>query len=263
MTPARRLVPRLATPYGCFADAYDESIGIPFFMGNCLAFERLVREYGIVFRSAADLGCGTGLFASYLGRRWGATVIGVDRSPAMLLRASRRCAGANIRLLCQDIRCLRLPCRVDLVTANFDTLNHLLSERQLCLALRGIADNLRPGGHFVFDFVTPCQQFRSSRRRLRSRLTRRGIEQSIHWHPASGMLSIAVIVDSARGEPPIMELHRERAYAPAQMTHCLLDAGFVIRGVHDAQTLRPATRCSPRLIVVAQKAGGSRARELT
>jgi hypothetical protein len=32
-----------------------------------------------------------------------------------------------------------------------------------------------------------------------------------------------------------------------------MDLGFVIRGVHDAVTLRTAALCQPRLIVVARK----------
>ena len=50
----------------------------------------------------------------------------------------------------------RLPQRVDLVTANFDTLNHLINDGELPVLFQHVYDHLRPGGHFMFDFITPC-----------------------------------------------------------------------------------------------------------
>ena len=111
-----------ARPYSQLAPAYDSALGIPNFIGTRAAFERLVRRYDIRFRSAADIGCGTGLFACYLSQCWGVPVFGVDRSPEMLAVATRNCTSSNVCLLQQDIRCLRLPCPVDLITANFDTM---------------------------------------------------------------------------------------------------------------------------------------------
>jgi methylase of polypeptide subunit release factors len=87
-TPARRF----ARPYSQLAPAYDSALGIPNFIGTRAAFERLVRRYDIRFRSAADIGCGTGLFAGYLSQCWGTPVFAVDRSPEMLAVATRNCA---------------------------------------------------------------------------------------------------------------------------------------------------------------------------
>src|SRR5512132_2456614 len=123
-----------ARPYRELAPRYDAALGISNFIGTRAAFEALVRRYGIQFRSAADIGCGTGLFACYLSQCWGVPVFGVDRSPEMLTVAKRNCASLNICFLQQDIRCLCLPHPVDLITANFDTMNHLLTELDLRLA---------------------------------------------------------------------------------------------------------------------------------
>jgi len=48
-------------------------------------------------------------------------------------------------------------------------------------------------------------------------------------------------------------LHLAAAGLWSGVARALLDAGFVIRGVHDAITLRPPAGCEPRLLVVAQK----------
>jgi SAM-dependent methyltransferase len=244
---------RIAPPYTRLAPAYNAAFGIPFFLGARLSFETLVRHYRIQFRSAADLGCGTGLFARYLARRWAVPAFGVDRSEGMLLEAARHCCQGDVRLLCQDIRRLELPFLVDLVTANFDTFNHLLTRADLCAALRRVAHNLRRSGHLIFDFMTDCQPFRQQRVCGQRSYGGAGVGQLIRWDATRKMLYISVVVGSTRGGPSTAEHHTERAYAPVEMARCLFDAGFRIRGVHDATTLRPAERCSPRVIVVAQK----------
>jgi hypothetical protein len=43
-----------------------ETIGLPAFRHMRWAFETLARRHSLRFRSAADIGCGTGLFARYL-----------------------------------------------------------------------------------------------------------------------------------------------------------------------------------------------------
>jgi hypothetical protein len=53
----------VARPYTELAAMYDNTLGAPFFVGTRRAFEELVTRYGINFRSAADIGCGIGLFA--------------------------------------------------------------------------------------------------------------------------------------------------------------------------------------------------------
>ena len=245
--------PYFARPYSRLAPAYDVTLGIPNFVGTRAAFERLVRRYGIRFRSAADIGCGTGLFACYLIQCWGVPVFGVDRSAEMLAVAARNCRSHNVCFLLQDIRCLRLPCPVDLITANFDTMNHLLTGPELRLAFQRIWENLRPGGHFIFDLITPCQPLGSGRayiRRLGS------ASQRIRWNPWRRILSISVVIRSPFSTASTLEVHRERAYAPVEVGRWLMDAGFLIRGVHDATTLRMATGCPPRVIIVARKNPG-------
>ena len=148
--------PYFARPYSRLAPTYDAALGIRNFVGTRATFEMLVKRYGIEFRSAGDIGCGTGLFACYLSRCWGVPVFGVDRSSEMLQVAVRNCPNLNVCFLQQDIRCLSLPSPVDLMTANFDTMNHILTEPELKLAFQRIRDCLTPGGHFIFDLITSC-----------------------------------------------------------------------------------------------------------
>jgi len=246
---------RVSRPYSRLAKAYDETIGLPAFRHTRWAFETLARRYDLRFRSAADIGCGTGLFARYLSDCWGAPVWAVDISPEMLRVAEANCLGANVRLLRQDIRCLRLPEPVDLVTSNFDALNHLTGEGDLRVAFQRITGNLRPGGHLYFDLVTPCQPLEGDvvyARKIKARS--RQVIQKIRWDASRKSVSIVVLTRSANSIRPAVEVHRERVYSFEEVGRWLIDAGFVIRGVHDAATLLPASGCPARIIVVAQKA---------
>ena len=174
----------IALPYSRLAAEYDANIGIPFFEQTRNVFERLVQKYGIRFRSAADIGCGTGLFARYLKMSRGITVFAVDLSEPMLRIAQRNCCGTNVVLLRQDIRRLQLPQKVDLITANFDTLNHIVRKEDLRKTLRSVFENLNPGGYFIFDVVTNCLPFGHSHLYVRQfGRPRRQVTQSVRLDP--------------------------------------------------------------------------------
>jgi SAM-dependent methyltransferase len=243
-----------ARPYSHFAANYDGTVGLPFFRRTRLAFEKLIGRYGISFRTAADIGCGTGLFARYLNRSWNVPVIGVDLSRDMLRIAARNCSGLRVCLLRQDIRALRLPHPVDLLTCNFDTLNHLVGDGDLLRTFTSVAKNLHAGGHFVFDMLMHCQPPGSPGNYVRRfSSAQRTLMQHVRWQPRRKVLSIVVSIRSRNTPLAITEIHRERAYSPREIGRALLDAGFVIRGIHDAATLHHVTECPRRIIVIARK----------
>jgi SAM-dependent methyltransferase len=239
-------------PYSHIAPDYDLAVGIRDFVRTRNAFEGLMRRYGIRFQSAADLGCGTGLFACYLSRCWNVPVFAVDCSPEMLKVAAYNCRDARLCLLLQDIRRLRLPCRVDLATANTYTLNHFLDPSEMKAAFRRIRENLRPGGHLIFDIVTHRQSLSASRvyvRRFRAR--GREFAHELRWNPARGLLSI-LIVHRALAPAPLVEVYVGRGYSPLDVALWLRETGFEIRGIHDAATLRVASGSPPHVVVVAR-----------
>jgi SAM-dependent methyltransferase len=247
-------VAEVASPYSQLAADYDATLGMSFFLHARNVFERLVRAYGINFRSAADIGCGTGLFARHLKVSRPISVFGVDLSTAMLRIAAQNCCGTKVVLLRQDIRCLRLPRRVDLITANFDTLNHMLTIDGLRRAVRRVFENLNPGGHFIFDVVTECVtpgRSRSYVRRFHRR--RRRVTQAVRLDPIRRLLSIAVSIMSPEMIRPIVERHCERVHSLEELGRALYDAGFTIRGIHDADTLAPVKKCPQRIVVIARK----------
>ena len=103
-------------------------------------------------QSACDLCCGTGTAALLLAGR-GVKTFAVDLSPDMcrLTRGKARLARLPIRVLRADMRHFRLPQPVDLITCEFDALNHLPRKQDLRPVAKSVARALQPGGHFAFD----------------------------------------------------------------------------------------------------------------
>jgi SAM-dependent methyltransferase len=102
--------------------------------------------------SACDLACGTGTLAILLAKR-GIRTFAVDLSPEMcrITREKARRAALPIRVLRADMRDFSLPEPVDLITSEFDALNHVPRKSDLRRVLTSVAAALQPGGHFVFD----------------------------------------------------------------------------------------------------------------
>jgi len=102
--------------------------------------------------SACDLCCGTGTTALNFANL-GIPTYAVDLSAEMCrqARAKARKTGLPLKVIQADMRDFRLPHTVDLVTCEFDALNHLPRTRDLQRVLRAVFGALSPGGHFVFD----------------------------------------------------------------------------------------------------------------
>jgi SAM-dependent methyltransferase len=244
---------RQVPPYSTAAQFYDLLIGRENFRRARRILETLATRYGLRFRSAADIGCGTGRFACFLSRRWGVPVWAVDRSPAMLRAAARICRTCGVRLLRQDIRRLRLPAKVELITANSDTLNHLKSAGDFKRALHSIWCNLMPGGHFVFDLVTPTLSDvpRSWGRRV---LVRGGsVDHLVAWRPGTASFRTALIHRRHSAAASTVEIHDERAYDPVDVGRWLREAGFILRAVLDADSLAIPLLVSPRLVFLTDR----------
>jgi SAM-dependent methyltransferase len=161
-------------PYSVFATFYDQ-IAAPLRAPNQRAGEKILEPLVPRIQSACDLCCGTGTTAIELARLLGGKaarrvggehpsadgplqprIYAVDRSRQMLAvaREKFRRAGVNVRAIHADMRRFRLPQPVDLITCEFDAINHLARKRELQSVARAVARALRPGGWFVFDANT-------------------------------------------------------------------------------------------------------------
>jgi SAM-dependent methyltransferase len=111
-----------------------------------------LRSYQIAPSTLLDLACGTGSLALLLAQK-GWRVWGVDGSESMIREARAKLGPGHsrVRFLRQDMRELRLPLKVDVVTCLFDSLNHLTVRSELLATFRAVHRTLRPAGHLIFD----------------------------------------------------------------------------------------------------------------
>ena len=138
--------------FAAVADQYWRSFGPEFSELILPRIDRLIREHRIQLRSVLDLGCGTGSLAIRMALR-GLRVTGLDASYAAL-RAARRKAErrkAAVEWICDDMRSFVVDQQFDLVTSVFNSVNHLLSARDVDAMFRAVSRALVPGGHFIFD----------------------------------------------------------------------------------------------------------------
>jgi len=141
----------IVKPYRWLAQYYDE-IFSSFRFPIDRARERLLSRIMPSVSTACDLACGTGTTALVFARK-GITMYAVDLSPRMcrLTREKAERAGLPIRVLQADMRSFRLPKAVDLITCEYDALNHVPRKADLRKVARAVARALRAGGHFLFD----------------------------------------------------------------------------------------------------------------
>jgi len=250
------MTPALASPYAALAAAYDTTIGRPVFERTRALFETLARRFRLEFDDAVDLGCGTGLFCRYLALRWGVPVTGVDLSPSMLRIAARNCRGLPVRLCQADISRLHLASPADLITCNFDTLNHLTRPQDARAAITRAAAHLRPGGAFFFDFLTPAIGLPPNKPVRRTALSRRcRLTQILRWSAPDNMLSVRIILEQ-KGAKTRTESHFERLYPPAQVFRWLASSGLRPVCALDAESpsiARPPAAAA-RIVVLARRA---------
>jgi SAM-dependent methyltransferase len=253
LAPVSACGPAVSRPYETYASFYDTVQGnamLPLLRRN---FDHLVARYRVPFRSVADVACGTGGFLRHLARL-GVTVLGVDRSRAMLRLARRKNPSPRVLLLRQDMRALRLPFAVDLITCNFDSLNYLLSLRDLATALRAFRRNLVDGGHLLFDMVTDAWPEPAGDRVASFRLPRGSSVWRVSWDPRTRLRRVHMknqLASPDGGLRSEREVHLERAYPVRDVRRVLGRCGFRSRGVLDARSLQPARDGTRRALYLA------------
>jgi len=141
-------------PYEALATYYDLMFSGQSDWRSC-AREPILKKVLAHTGSICDLACGTGTEAIRWARL-GYHVYGVDLSPTMckIARKKVRAAKLPIRIIEADMRKFHLPQQVDLVTCEFDAINHIPKRADLKRVVRCVNRALHPGGYFYFDVNT-------------------------------------------------------------------------------------------------------------
>jgi len=140
------------TPY---SDAYDVLYQDKDYQAECDLLEQIFRTYvGRPVKTVLDMGCGTGGHAIPLAMR-GYQVTGLDRSKAMLEKASQKAAALPAEqrpsFILGDVRDFTLTKTFDATLLMFAVLGYQLENRDVLDTLRNVRRHLDAGGMLIFD----------------------------------------------------------------------------------------------------------------
>ncbi len=252
------IIKQMHPPFSRFARFYDR------FMEKYVDYEGWVNYLLRIFRKhrhnpavIIDLACGTGIPTILLAKK-GYRIIGIDRSPEMLAVLLDKKGNLPIEVLCADIRSFTLPIRVDAAVSFYDSINYLLTEKDLTDCFRSACNALKENGIFVFDMNTVYGLEKHWGNRT---ITRETDELISIWQcsfdPATMISNLHLIFweklpDGTVGSK-YEELHRERAYTINEIRTALLQAGFnQVRFYHHG-TFLPVGPLTSRMMIVAEK----------
>lgn len=244
--------------YNHYARIYDRTGQMRFSILMNLYLQDLLCTHPVAGRSMIDLACGTGTLALLMAER-GWSVLGIDRSAAMLAQARRKIAAIapiDIRLMEADMCNFEVDAPADLLTCCYDSLNYLLTEDDLQRCFRAVARALLPGGLFCFDLVTDffLQQYWQGIQRDEGDGWSQMMQSS--YDPASRCSTLILtgsVQDDTGTHQCFQEVHVERAY-PEVTVHALLEAtGLAIEAIYDCFTTQPPTDRSLRLMYLARR----------
>lgn len=199
-------------------------------------------------RTWLDLCCGTGSLIS-LARRARFEVTGVDVSASMLEIAKENSPDA--RIVRSDIRELELKLRYDVITCVFDSLNYLVTIRDIALVFKRVREHLGDGGVFIFDVNT----YAGLQEQWHETTVTRGDEftviaqTSFDPRTALGRCLFTGFVRSGRTFKKFEEEHIERGYKPFEIEQLLMKRGFDYKK-YDGYSFGRAKDNSSRLFYV-------------
>jgi SAM-dependent methyltransferase len=193
-----------------------------------------LESQGFQPENVLDVACGEGSFAVAMAKL-GFQVTGVDQSQRMIDLAGERAAeaGAEVCFMVEDMRDLPFNEEFDLVTCFFDSMNYLLTIRDLQDAIQGAYRVLRPGGLYIFDINT-VYGLAVDWMRERTYIQNEAedfIEVHRHEFDYENLVAtVEITIFQRRGDlwERIDETHRERGYPVADLQFLLNETGFEI-----------------------------------
>jgi len=251
------------TIYDQFASAYQRG---PYLRFSQHLVESVLPDYlteiGVKPSHLLDMACGEGSLAVGMAKL-GYQVTGIDQSQRMIALAKGRASKENVDVsfFVEDMRSLSYQEEFSLVTCFFDSLNYLLTIRDLQEAFKGTYRALRPGGFFICDMNTiyglavdwmreqtyiqnEAQDFIEIHR------------QAYDYENQIATMEVTVFTQLGTLWERMDETHRERGYPIADIQFLLNETGFVITSMYGNLKNRTGVQTtSPRVWFTARKPG--------
>jgi SAM-dependent methyltransferase len=192
----------------------------------------LVASAGLAGGRHLDVGAGTCRYSRYWARA-GFRSVCLDMLHQMLVRARLDGTGGRLVRVCGTLDCLRPDPVFDLATAIDDVVSYVgAQEGGLDRFLGQLAPRIRPGGLFLFDFITPDGRrrytFRNSRTVRGGRIT---ADSRGRFDEAARLLSVDLTLETP--DHVAHERHVMRLYSVEEIEAALRRQGFDVIVVTD------------------------------
>ena len=137
--------------FDAYAAYYDLLYRDKDYAGEAAYVHGLIRRHAPGAQDILELGCGTGRHAEAFAQL-GFRVTGVDRSGEMVARARERALGRDdLQFMEGDLREFRSGRKYGVVLALFHVMSYQTENADLAAAFATAAEQLAPGGIFIFD----------------------------------------------------------------------------------------------------------------
>jgi len=251
------------TIYDRFASIYQRG---PYVRFSQRLAESVLVEYlkSLGFHSTRllDVACGEGSFAVAMEQQ-GYQVTGVDQSQGMIDLACARAGEAEVgvNFIVEDMRNLSFKDDFDLVTCFFDSMNYLLTIKDLWDAIRCAFEALKPGGLYIFDMNT-IYGLAVDWMREKTYVQNEADDfieihrQEFDYENLVATMEITIFKQKGDLWERIDETHQERGYPIVDVQFLLQETGFEIVDIFGSLSKRTAvTVNSPRVWFVSRKPG--------
>ena len=164
-----------------------------------------------------------------------------------------------IRDSIEDMRSLPYEDDFDLVTCFFDSLNYMLTIKDLQAAFKNAYDALRSGGYYIFDMNTIYGLAVDWMRQETYIQNEADDFMEIHrqyfdYENQVATMEITIFKQREDLWERIDEVHRERGYPIADIQFLLTETGFTIAGMYGSLKKRTdVQQTSPRVWFMARK----------
>lgn len=247
--------------YTKLAPLYDELMGDVDYESWADYIDELMQLHHPNPVDVLEIACGTGSVCISLAELECYRLTGTDLSPAMIEEARKkaRIYEVDIQFEAKSFTELDYHSEFDCVYSVFDSVNYLLTPKEIQQMLENVQNALRPGGIFIFDFSTPKNSLESvdylneaqgERGHMRFyRISRYDPKQRIHYNEFE---IDELDPNHNRVINTFHETHRQRAYTLQEMLSILKQTSYHLVAKYDGFDLIEATENSARVTIILQ-----------
>lgn len=253
---------KIAKPYTALAEVYDEVMTKVDYETWADFIHEIIVIHHPEAKTILELACGTGGLTFALEQLNSFDITGTDKSPQMIEKANEKAASlnSNITFKTADFLNIQLDKQFDIIFSVFDSVNYLLTERDILKMFKQVRSVMKPNALYIFDFTTPLNSLESIHfLNNREGTTKNGwhyyrkskydSKQKIHYNSFD-------IEKRKDNEQTVVqsfsEEHKQRTYTLAEMETTIRKSDLTLKAKYGEFDMQKANSNSHRITLVLQ-----------